>query len=85
MKKVFQLKNYLMIKLHFFPVLILALLISINIRAQEDYLKTYDLYAPLLAQLTPKARRLLLKGNYERIFDEARQRVRKWEAANKPR
>jgi hypothetical protein len=54
-------------------------------RTQEDYLKTYNLYAPLLAQLTPKARRLLLKGNCERIFDEARQHVRKWEAANKPR
>ena len=58
---------------------------SVAPRTQEDYLKTYNLYAPLLTQLTPKARRLLLKGNYERIFDEARQRVRKWEADNKPR
>ena len=57
---------------------------SVAPQTQEDYLKTYDLYAPLLARLTPKARRLLLKGNYERIFDEARQRVRKWEADNKP-
>jgi hypothetical protein len=58
---------------------------SVAPRTQEDYLKTYNLYAPLLAQLTPKAKRLLLKGNCERIFDEARQHVRKWEAANKPR
>ncbi len=58
---------------------------SVAPRTQEDYLKTYDLYAPLLAELTPKAKRLLLKGNYERIFDEARKRVRKWEAANKRR
>jgi predicted TIM-barrel fold metal-dependent hydrolase len=55
---------------------------SVAPRTQEDYLKTYNLYAPLLADLTPKAKYLLLKGNYERIFDEARRRVRKWEAAN---
>jgi predicted TIM-barrel fold metal-dependent hydrolase len=57
---------------------------SVAPRTQEAYLKTYNLYAPLLAKLTPKAKHLLLKGNYERIFDEARRRVRKWEAANKP-
>ena len=57
---------------------------SVAPRTQEAYLKTYDLYAPLLAKLTPEAKHLLLKGNYERIFDEARRRVRKWEAANKP-
>lgn len=56
---------------------------SVAPQTQEDYMKTYDLYEPLLAGLTPKARRLLLKGNYERIFDEARRRVRRWEAANK--
>ncbi len=46
------------------------------------YLKVYDLYAPLLAKLTPEAREKLLKGNYERLFDEARRRVRAWEKAN---
>ena len=49
---------------------------------QAKYLKVYDMYAPLLAQLTPEARQKLLKGNYERLFDEARRRVRAWEAAN---
>jgi len=49
---------------------------------QAKYLKVYDLYAPLLAQLTPEARQKLLKGNYERLFDQARQRVRAWEKAN---
>jgi hypothetical protein len=32
--------------------------------------------------LTPPAREGLLKGNYERLFDEARRRVRAWERAN---
>jgi hypothetical protein len=49
---------------------------------QAKYLKTYDIYAPLLAKLTPEAREKLLKGNYERLFDQARLRVRAWEKAN---
>jgi predicted TIM-barrel fold metal-dependent hydrolase len=49
---------------------------------QAKYLKVYDMYAPLLAQLTPEARAKLLKGNYERLFDAARKNVRAWEAAN---
>jgi predicted TIM-barrel fold metal-dependent hydrolase len=49
---------------------------------QEKYLTTYEIYAPLLAELTPKAKSLVLKGNYERIFDQARMRVRAWEKAN---
>jgi Amidohydrolase len=46
---------------------------------QVKYLKTYDIYAPLFAKLTPEASEKLRKGNYERIFDEARRRVRAWE------
>ena len=38
--------------------------------------------APLLAKLTPDAKEKLMKGNYERLFDEARRRVRAWEKAN---
>jgi predicted TIM-barrel fold metal-dependent hydrolase len=49
---------------------------------QAKYLKTYDLYAPLFAQLTPEASEKVRKGNYERIFDQARRRVRAWEKAN---
>ena len=48
-------------------------------KTQKQYLEPYEIYAPLLAELTPKTKRLLLKGNYERIFDQARQRVRAWE------
>ena len=39
----------------------------------------YDAYQPLWDKLTPEARALVLKGNYERIFDNARSRVRAWE------
>ena len=49
---------------------------------QTSYLKIYDLYQPLFAQLTPEASEKLRKGNYERLFDEARRRVRAWEKAN---
>jgi predicted TIM-barrel fold metal-dependent hydrolase len=49
---------------------------------QKGYLKIYDLYAPLLAQLTKETREKFLKGNYERIFDEGRRRVRVWEEVN---
>jgi hypothetical protein len=49
---------------------------------QEKYLKVYNMYAPLLAELTPEARTKLLKGNYERLFDAARVKVRSWEKAH---
>lgn len=51
-------------------------------KTQEQYLQPYHIYSPLLAELTPKARELLFKGNYERIFDKARKQVRAWEKAN---
>ncbi|WP_206606450.1 amidohydrolase family protein [Steroidobacter cummioxidans] len=49
---------------------------------QESYLKIYEMYQPLFAQLTPQVSEKLRKGNYERLFDEARRRVRAWEKAN---
>ncbi len=55
---------------------------SVAPKTQEQYLTTYRIYEPLLAKLTPEAKQQLLKGNYERIFDEARRRVRAWEAEN---
>ena len=48
---------------------------------QPSYLAVYRTYAPLLAALTPSAREQFLKGNYARLFDEARRRVRAWEHA----
>jgi predicted TIM-barrel fold metal-dependent hydrolase len=49
---------------------------------QSKYLKVYDMYKPLFAKLTPEASEKLRKGNYERLFDEARRKVRAWEKAN---
>jgi hypothetical protein len=49
---------------------------------QEGYLKVYRRYQPLFARLTPAASEKVRKGNYLRLFDEARRRVRAWENAN---
>src|SRR5262249_32088264 len=49
---------------------------------QNDCLKVYRMYEPLFARLKPAASAQLRKGNYERLFDEARRRVRTWEKAN---
>jgi hypothetical protein len=53
---------------------------------QKSYLKIMDMYAPLLVKLTPEAKQKLLKGNYERLFDAAKLKVRAWEKthANEP-
>ena len=50
--------------------------------SDEAQLKVYGQYAPLWAALTPDARKKVLTGNYERLFDQARTRVRAWEKAN---
>jgi hypothetical protein len=50
--------------------------------SQTAYLKVYTQYAPLFARLTPEASEKVRKRNYERLFDEARRRVRAWERAN---
>jgi hypothetical protein len=46
---------------------------------QEQYLKTYTTYDPLWRLLTPEASEKIRKGNYARLFDAARVRVRRWE------
>ncbi len=50
---------------------------------QHDYLSLYDTYQPLWNLLSRADTELVLKGNYARIFDEARRRVRAWEARPK--
>lgn len=47
--------------------------------SQEKLLAVYHQYAPLFAQLDPVASEKVRKKNYERLFDEARRRVREWE------
>ena len=49
---------------------------------QEKYLKVYNQYEPLWKLLTPDASRKVRLENYERIFDEARRKVRSWEATH---
>jgi len=46
------------------------------------YLTTNTLYAPLWAALSTDARTKVRVGNYERLFDAARSKVRAWEAAH---
>jgi hypothetical protein len=47
-----------------------------------DYLRVYEQYAPLWAALDPETSEKIRKGNYVRIFDEARRKVRAWEKAH---
>jgi hypothetical protein len=48
---------------------------------QEKYLRVYNQYEPFWKLLSPEASEKVRKKNYERIFDEARRKVRSWEAA----
>jgi amidohydrolase family protein len=48
----------------------------------EPYYRVFDLWTPIWKLLTPDASLKVRKGNYERIFDEGRRRVRAWEKAN---
>jgi hypothetical protein len=48
----------------------------------DAMVEVYDAWAPVWALLTPEASELVRKGNYERLFDAARAKVRAWEAAN---
>ena len=49
---------------------------------QAAQLRVYHLWDPIWAALTPEASLKIRKGNYERIFDAARAKVRAWEKAN---
>jgi len=42
----------------------------------------FDMWAPVFRLLTPEASLAVRKGNYERIFDEGRRKVRAWERAH---
>jgi predicted TIM-barrel fold metal-dependent hydrolase len=49
---------------------------------QATQLRVFNLWDPIWALLTPDASLKIRKGNYERLFDAARVRVRAWERAN---
>jgi len=48
----------------------------------SPYFAVFDMWAPVFKQLTPDASFKIRRGNYERIFDEGRKRVRQWEQTN---
>lgn len=47
------------------------------------YLGALEIWRPLLDGLDPDASEKVRLGNYERLFDSARERVRAWEAAQR--
>ena len=48
----------------------------------QPYYAVFDQWAPVWKGLSPEASLKIRKGNYERLFNEGRQRVRQWEKAN---
>jgi len=51
-------------------------------RDRDQYFKVFRMYEPLWAKLTPDARAKVTQGNFNRLFDAARTKVRAWEAKN---
>jgi hypothetical protein len=49
---------------------------------QATQLRVFNMWDPIWARLTPEASRKVQIGNYERVFDAGRTRVRAWEQAN---
>jgi hypothetical protein len=49
---------------------------------QATQLRVFHLWDEIWQQLTPEASLAIRKGNYERLFDAARVKVRAWEKAN---
>jgi hypothetical protein len=47
------------------------------------YFAVFDMWAPVWRRLTADASAKVRQGNYERIFDEGRRRVRAWEQAQR--
>jgi Amidohydrolase len=52
---------------------------------QETQLRIFHLWDRIFAQLSPSASVAIRMGNYERLFDRARERVRAWERAQSKR
>jgi len=53
-------------------------------KSNDAPLAVYNAYEPLWKALRPVTVRKVTLGNYERIFDEGRNKVRAWEKANAP-
>ena len=48
----------------------------------KPYFAVFDKWKPVFDRLTPETKRKILKGNYERLFDQGRRNVRMWEQAH---
>jgi predicted TIM-barrel fold metal-dependent hydrolase len=48
----------------------------------KPYYAVYDTWKPVFALLKKETKDKILKGNYERIFDQGRKNVRAWEQAH---
>ena len=57
---------------------------SCQVVIRSKYLKVFYQYDPLWRALDPETSRKVRLGNYERLFDEARHRVRAWESTHIP-
>jgi hypothetical protein len=51
-------------------------------QAQADYMRVFQMYAPLWRSLSPQTSEKVRKANYARVFDEARRKVRSWERSH---
>jgi predicted TIM-barrel fold metal-dependent hydrolase len=51
-------------------------------KTEADHLKTYVAYRPLFERLQDETAAKIKVGNFERIFDTARKKVRAWEERN---
>lgn len=49
---------------------------------QKFYMAVYDMYTPFWKALSPEASEKIRKGNYVRLYDEGRRKVRAWEREN---
>ena len=50
---------------------------------QKSYMKVYEMYEPLWKALTPETSEKVRKGNFARVFDTAKVKIRAWEKANR--
>ncbi len=55
---------------------------SVAPKTEKDYLKTYQDYQPLWKLLDNETSFKVRIGNYEKLFNEANQKVREWEKKN---
>jgi Amidohydrolase len=51
-------------------------------KTESDYTRVFEMYRPLWNSLSSSTSEKVRKGNYERIFDAARRKVRDWEKAH---